>query len=71
LTGWPQVNGRNALEWDEKLELDAWYADHCGFWLDLKILLLTPGKILRRQGVSAPGHATTPYFQGSDKRDAA
>lgn len=65
ITGWAQVNGRNALPWDERFRLDVWYVDHWSFWLDLKILLLTPWKVLRREGVSQPGHATADEFRGS------
>lgn len=65
ITGWAQVNGRNALTWEEKLELDVWYVDHQGFWLDLKILSLTLLKVFRRDGISQPGHATMPEFMGT------
>jgi lipopolysaccharide/colanic/teichoic acid biosynthesis glycosyltransferase len=67
LTGWAQINGRNAVSWDEKLEMDVWYVEHRSFWLDLKILVLTFTKVLTRQGISAPGHATAPFFTGSAK----
>lgn len=62
LTGWAQINGRNALTWETRFELDVWYVDHRSFWLDLKIILLTPWKVLQREGISQPGHATTEYF---------
>lgn len=65
LTGWAQVNGRNALSWEEKFALDVWYVEHCSFWLDLKILVLTTGKIINREGISQPGHATMEEFRGS------
>jgi len=65
ITGWSQINGRNALGWDEKLELDVWYVEHWSLWLDLKILALTLGAVLARRGVSNPGHATMPDFMGS------
>jgi sugar transferase EpsL len=65
LTGWCQINGRNALSWEEKLELDVWYVEHWSLWLDLKILALTFFKVLLRSGVSSPGHATMPEFNGS------
>jgi sugar transferase EpsL len=65
ITGWSQVNGRNALSWEEKLELDVWYVEHWSLWLDLKILALTFFEVLRRSGVSNPGHATMPEFRGS------
>jgi lipopolysaccharide/colanic/teichoic acid biosynthesis glycosyltransferase len=65
ITGWAQVNGRNAISWDEKLELDTWYVEHRTLWLDLKILALTVCQILRRRGINAPGSATAPFFTGS------
>ena len=64
LTGWAQVNGRNAVSWDEKFKLDVWYVDNQSFWLDLKILLITAKKVLRREGISADGEATMPKFKG-------
>ena len=64
VTGWAQVNGRNALSWDEKLALDVWYVDHNGFWIDLRILLLTLVKVIRREGVNAVGSVTMPEFMG-------
>lgn len=64
LTGWAQVNGRNALSWQEKFDLDVWYVDNRNFWLDLRILWLTLFKVLNRQGVSAAGEATMPRFTG-------
>jgi lipopolysaccharide/colanic/teichoic acid biosynthesis glycosyltransferase len=66
ITGWAQVNGRNALSWDEKFELDVWYVDNRSFLLDLKILVMTVLQVLRRQGISSAGHATTPEFKGSE-----
>lgn len=65
ITGWAQVNGRNALTWEEKFRLDVWYVDHWNLLLDLKILLLTIVKVLRREGISAQGHVTMPEFMGS------
>lgn len=65
VTGWSQINGRNALSWEEKLELDVWYVEHWSLRLDLKILALTLGAVLARKGVSNPGHATMPDFFGS------
>jgi lipopolysaccharide/colanic/teichoic acid biosynthesis glycosyltransferase len=62
ITGWAQVNGRNALTWEEKFDLDVWYVDHQTFWLDVKILWLTVLKVLRREGISHAGHATMPEF---------
>lgn len=66
ITGWAQINGRNNVTWQEKFDLDVWYVDHAGLWLDLKILLLTAWTVLRRDGVSKDGHATTDYFKGND-----
>ncbi len=67
LTGWAQVNGRNALSWEEKFALDCWYVDHQSFWLDLRILLLTVKKVLVREGISAEGDVTMPRFTGSSR----
>ncbi|TQV61586.1 MAG: sugar transferase [Halothiobacillaceae bacterium] len=65
VTGWAQVNGRNALSWDEKFKLDVWYVDNPSFWLDLKILFLTVKKVLVRDGISADGEATMSKFTGN------
>jgi lipopolysaccharide/colanic/teichoic acid biosynthesis glycosyltransferase len=65
ITGWAQVHGRNALDWPARFALDAWYVDHWSFWLDIRILLLTLWKVVRREGISQPGHATTEYFTGN------
>jgi sugar transferase EpsL len=65
VTGWAQVNGRNALTWDDKLRLDVWYVDHVSLALDLRILAWTVWRVLRREGISAQGHATAPRFTGS------
>ena len=65
ITGWAQINGRNALTWQEKFKLDVWYIDHWSFWLDLKIILLTVWKVLKREGISQPGHATAEEFMGN------
>jgi lipopolysaccharide/colanic/teichoic acid biosynthesis glycosyltransferase len=70
ITGWAQVNGRNAITWEQKFELDVWYVDHQSFWLDLKILLLTVLKVVRREGISAEGEATVAYFTGSQSKGA-
>jgi len=67
ITGWAQVNGRNAISWEEKFKLDVWYVDHQSFWLDMKILLLTVKKVLVRDGISADGHVTIEPFKGSEK----
>ena len=64
ITGWAQINGRNALTWPEKFELDVWYVEHRSLWLDVKILFMTVKKILAREGISAPGEATMPPFRG-------
>ena len=64
ITGWAQINGRNALTWEEKFKLDVWYVDHRSFWLDAKILLLTLWKVLQREGINQPGHATMEEFRG-------
>ncbi len=66
ITGWAQINGRNALTWEDKFRLDVWYVDHWSLWLDLKILALTLWKVIRREGISQPGHATAEKFMGSD-----
>jgi sugar transferase EpsL len=66
ITGWAQVNGRNALSWEEKLAMDVSYVDHLSFWLDLKILARTVGWVVRRRGVNAPGEATVREFLGSE-----
>jgi len=66
ITGWAQVNGRNALSWEDKFRLDVWYVDNQSLWLDLKILFLTLWKAIKREGINAPGSATAPEFMGSD-----
>jgi sugar transferase EpsL len=68
ITGWAQVNGRNALTWDEKFKLDVWYVDHWSLGLDLKILLTTIWKVIKREGISQPGYATAEEFMGSQGR---
>lgn len=65
ITGWAQVNGRNALSWDEKFKLDVWYVDHRSLWFDIKILWLTVRKVVVREGISAAGEATMPKFTGT------
>lgn len=67
ITGWAQINGRNAISWEEKLALDCWYVDHQSFQLDLKIIALTLLKVLRRDGITAAGEATMPRFMGSER----
>jgi len=64
ITGWAQVNGRNAISWEEKFALDVWYVENCSLWLDIKILTMTIGKVFRREGISAQGEATMPEFMG-------
>jgi lipopolysaccharide/colanic/teichoic acid biosynthesis glycosyltransferase len=65
ITGWTQVNGRNAISWEQKFRFDVWYVDHWSLGLDLKILLITIWKVLRREGISQPGQATAEEFRGS------
>ena len=65
ITGWAQVNGRNAISWEEKFDLDVWYVDHRSFWLDIKILWMTVWQVIARRDVAADGHATMPPFRGS------
>jgi sugar transferase EpsL len=64
ITGWAQINGRNAVSWAEKFKLDVWYVDHASFLLDIRILLLTLLKVFRPQGISQPGHVTVEPFRG-------
>ncbi|MFH1977461.1 MAG: sugar transferase [Pseudomonadota bacterium] len=64
ITGWAQVNGRNALNWDARFKLDVWYVDHHSFNLDMKIIFLTIWKILKREGINQPGQATMEEFKG-------
>jgi lipopolysaccharide/colanic/teichoic acid biosynthesis glycosyltransferase len=64
VTGWAQINGRNAISWEEKFKLDVWYVDNRSLWLDIKILGLTVKKVLVRDGISAAGEATMPKFEG-------
>ena len=66
ITGWAQVNGRNAISWEEKFRLDVWYVDHWSLALDAKILALTALKVLRRDGIASEGHVTMPEFMGSE-----
>jgi sugar transferase EpsL len=68
ITGWAQVNGRNAITWEEKFKLDVWYVDHQGFWLDMKIIFMTIWKILKREGINQPGRKMVEYFQGSNQK---
>jgi len=70
ITGWAQINGRNALAWPDKFRLDVWYVDHRSWWLDARILALTVSKVLKREGISAPGDATMPKFQGTSSESS-
>jgi sugar transferase EpsL len=65
ITGWAQINGRNAISWEEKFELDVWYVDNQSFWLDIKIILLTIFKVLKQEGISQNNHVTMEKFTGS------
>ena len=67
ITGWAQVNGRNAITWEEKFDLDVWYVDHQCFFLDIKILCMTFAKVIQREGIAAKGYETMPEFKGSGK----
>ena len=68
ITGWAQINGRNAISWEEKFKLDTWYVDNYSFRLDLKILFLTFKKVMRTEGVTNGDHVTMPVFQGSENK---
>jgi lipopolysaccharide/colanic/teichoic acid biosynthesis glycosyltransferase len=70
ITGWAQVNGRNDLSWEERLELDVWYVDNRSLRLDLKILAMTAWKVLKREGITHRGSATMPAFEGSSSTTA-
>ena len=65
LTGWAQVNGRNALTWQDKFKLDIWYVDHWNFWLDIQIIFMTIGKTIKREGIAQEGQATAEKFTGN------
>ena len=67
ITGWAQVNGRNALDWEQRFELDLWYVEHRSFWLDLRIIAMTAWRMLRPQGIAQPGHATMTKFTVSQR----
>jgi lipopolysaccharide/colanic/teichoic acid biosynthesis glycosyltransferase len=69
ITGWAQIHGRNALDWQEKFRLDVWYVDHWSFWVDIRILALTVWKVLIREGISMPGQATAEEFMGNQPKD--
>lgn len=65
LTGWAQINGRNAIDWPTRFALDVWYVDHRSFWLDMKIILITIWKVIKRENVNQPGQATIEFFKGN------
>jgi sugar transferase EpsL len=67
ITGWAQINGRNVLSWEDKFRLDVWYVDHWSLWLDLRILVVTIWKVLKREGISEPGQATAREFEGKQQ----
>lgn len=69
ITGWAQINGRNALSWEDKFKLDLWYVDHHSLWVDLKILVITLWKAIKREGISTPGNPTAPEFMGSNEKN--
>src|SRR5690606_24279598 len=71
ITGWAQVNGRNAISWEEKFKYDVWYVDNWSHWIDLKILLMNIVAVLRRNGISAEGHAPMPVFRGQETQREA
>mgnify|MGYP000619164044 CR=1 FL=1 len=70
ITGWAQVNGRNAISWEEKFKLDVWYVDNQSFWFDIKILFLTVKKVFVREGISAEGEVTMSRFTGSQNSES-
>ena len=69
ITGWAQVNGRNAISWEEKFEYDVWYVEHRSFALDMKILVMTLARLFQRADISQAGHATMPHFTGSRRHE--
>jgi sugar transferase EpsL len=71
ITGWAQVNGRNAISWEEKFKLDVWYVDNRSIWLDIKILFLTVKKVFKSEGISHSGHVTMEKFKGSSNKRSA
>jgi lipopolysaccharide/colanic/teichoic acid biosynthesis glycosyltransferase len=64
ITGWAQVNGRNTLTWEDKFRYDVWYVDHWSLWLDIKIIMITFWKVIKREGINQPGRATADEFMG-------
>lgn len=71
ITGWAQINGRNAITWEERFAMDVWYVDHWSLWLDIRILAMTLMKVIRREGISEPGHVTMTEFMGSSADPAS
>lgn len=69
ITGWAQVNGRNAISWEQKFELDVWYTEHVSLWLDLRILISTIRKIFTAEDINHTGHATMPVFKGQNQKN--
>ncbi|MGB6681859.1 MAG: sugar transferase [Candidatus Bathyarchaeia archaeon] len=70
ITGWAQVNGRNAITWEEKFKHDVWYVDHWSLWLDVKIIFMTFKNVLKGEGINQPGFATAEEFMGSEDKDS-
>jgi sugar transferase EpsL len=69
ITGWAQINGRNVLSWEDKFRFDVWYVDNWSLRLDFKIIVITIWKVIKREGISQPGHATAEKFMGNNKID--
>ena len=69
ITGWAQINGRNAITWSKKFQLDVWYVDNMSIWLDIKILCLTIKKVIMLEGINQPGHSTIEVFRGNDGKE--
>jgi len=70
ITGWAQVQGRNTVDWEERFRMDVWYVDHRSLWLDVRVLWMTVWTVVRRDGISAEGEATMPFFEGEPRMDA-
>ena len=68
ITGWAQINGRNNISWERKLEMDVWYVENRSFWLDIKILLITIYKVIKKDGINKVGKTTTDKFEGNKNR---
>jgi lipopolysaccharide/colanic/teichoic acid biosynthesis glycosyltransferase len=71
ITGWAQINGRNAVTWDERFEMDVWYVDNHSLWLDLKILLLTVKKVIKKEDIAHEGDVSMPPFEGNSEHNVA